>query len=341
MSLSIEISGLKLKNPLILGSAGYTKTAKGIQSFIRKGFGAVVCKTVTGEPLEGAPTPRVFWYDKEKTMLSGVEALRNPGVDKMSEAIAASRELADEYKCAIIGSVSGNSLEEIADNAAKLYKAGASVIEIDMACPSTGPHLGEKYARLGNYWSQDSEHAISVIKAIKETLKVPVWPKVSFAKLLNEEFIKEVDKKAKPDAYSFIGGSIPCLAIDTDSGKPVLPGNTYLMMEKNIPVCPMVIGPVKASTIYHTAYISYLTDTPLIPSGGLSTGEHIIQAIMAGASAAGICTAVYRDANVLQKILSDLEEYARVKKMGSFTEIRGIVRKYLPGPPKIKVQMVW
>jgi len=341
MSLSIEISGLKLKNPLILASAGHTTTAKGVQGFIKKGFGAVVCKTVTGKPLEGAPAPRVFWYDKEKTMLSGAEALRNPGVEKMSEVIAVSRELADENKCAIIGSVSGSSLEEIADNAAKLYKAGASAIEIDMACPATGPHLGEKYTRLGSYWSQDPEHAISAIKAIKEVVKVSVWAKVSLGKLLNEEFIKEVDEKAKPDAYSFVGGRIPCLVIDTDSGKPVLPGNVLLMMEKNIPVCPMVTGPVRTSTVYHTAYISYLTDTPLIPTGGLSKGEHIIQAIMAGATAAGICAAVYRDTNVSQKILSNMEEYIKGKNIGSFTEIKGVVRKYLPAPPKIKIQMAW
>lgn len=342
MDLTVSVGALRLKNPLILSSAGYTANANGIQRFIGKGFGAVVCKTVTREPREGAPSPRIFWYDPDKkTMLSGAEGLRNPGVEKMSQAIASSRALADEHNCRIVGSVTGSSLEEMADNAARLCAAGADAIEIDMACPSTGPHLGPEYAQLGKYWAQDANHAVAAIRAVKEATNVPVWVKAPLGCLLSAEFVKAVDKDARPDAYSFVGGRMPCLVINTDTGEPLLPGNIRLMIEKKIPVCPMVTGPVRPTTIYHTAYISHLTKTPLIPTGGLSCGDDIIQAIMAGASAAGICAAVYRDQNAPMRILSEIEDYVSRKKLGSLDEIKGAVLQHLPAPPLLKVQTVW
>ena len=60
-----RVGGLNLKNPVILASAGHVSTAKGIESHILRGYGAVVTKTVTTTALEGAPKPTVFWYDPD------------------------------------------------------------------------------------------------------------------------------------------------------------------------------------------------------------------------------------------------------------------------------------
>ena len=77
MDLSVKVGNVKLKNPVILASAGYTATRNGLERYIRKGFGAVVTKTTTIKPLEGSPPPRMFWYDPDrKSMLAGAEALR-------------------------------------------------------------------------------------------------------------------------------------------------------------------------------------------------------------------------------------------------------------------------
>lgn len=340
--MPVRVGSVTLKNPLVLASAGYAATASNIKKHITKGFGAVVCKTVTAKALAGAPLPRIFWYDPEhKTMLSGAEALKNPGVDKMAEAIAASRGLADAERCLVVGSVSGGSVEEIGDNAAKLSEAGAHLIEIDMACPSTGPHLGPEYSQLGKYWAETSERAASVIAEVRRRVNSPVWIKAPLGRLLNEEYIKALDQTCPPDAYSYVGGRMPCLVIDTDTGEPLLPGNVRLMMEKKIPISPMVTGPVRPSTVFHTAYLANLTKVPLIPTGGLTTGDDIVQAIMAGASAAGICAAVYRDPDASLKILADLEAYAEAKGLASFESIRGKVLEHLPAPPLLKVQTVW
>lgn len=338
MTLEVKFNGLALKNPLICGSASYSTSAAGLSKHIPNGYGALVTKTVTMKPLQGAPSPRVFWYDREeKTMLSGAEALRNPGIDKIAEAIERVREQAKQEDCKIIGSCSGNTIEEFLHMCKRFQEAGASAMELNMVCPSTGPHLGEDYAQLGKWWSQDTKRSVELINAAKEALDIPVWAKIPRDRLVDRNHMAILDSEARPDAYSFVGGRTPNLKIDIEKGKPVLPGNLLLMMEKKMPISPMVTGPVKPSTILHTAYFSKLTSTPLVCAGGLSKSSDILEAIMAGASAVQICTAVYRDFNVAPGIIKEIEEIMEKYGYGSVDEIRGVALHYLPDPPLFTV----
>jgi dihydroorotate dehydrogenase len=80
-NLQVEVGGLVLKNPVIVGSTGYTDDSSGIRRFIERGYSAVVTKSTSKEPLVGSPPPRVFWYDPYKrTWLDGSEAHRNCGM---------------------------------------------------------------------------------------------------------------------------------------------------------------------------------------------------------------------------------------------------------------------
>ncbi len=341
MDLRVKIGSTTLKNPLVLGSASYTQTAKGLETYIKKGFGAVVTKTVTVKPLEGSPNPRAFWYDpEEKTMLSGAEALRNPGMESVAKAVAAVKKIAEEENCLIVGSVAGNTVEEMQTVAKALAEAGADIIEINMVCPATGPHLGPDYACLGKYWSATPERAVEAISGIRAAVRVPVWAKCVLGNLINKEFLNKVDKEARPDAYAYVGGRLPCLVIDVETGKPKFPGNVLLQIEKKIPISPAVTGPVKASTMLHTAYLARLTDTPLIPSGGLRKGEDIIEALMVGASAAQISQAVYRDREVSLSIIKEMEAFVERRGIASLQEICGVSLQYIPAPPLLRVPII-
>lgn len=341
VDLSVKVGKTTLKNPLVLGSASYTQTAKGLETYIRKGFGAVVTKTVTIKPLEGSPNPRAFWYDpEEKTMLSGTEALRNPGMESVAKALTAVKKLAEEEKCLVVGSVAGNTVEEMNTVAKVLEEAGADIIEINMVCPATGPHLGPDYAYLGKYWSATPERAVEAISGIRSTVRVPIWAKCLLGKLISKEFLNKVDREARPDAYSYVGGRLPCLVIDVETGKPKFPGNLLLQIEKKIPISPAVTGPVKASTMLHTAYIARLTETPLVPSGGLRRGHDIIEALMVGASAAQISQAVFRNRDASIPILQEIEAFVARRGIASLQEIFGVSLQYIPAPPLLQVPIL-
>ncbi len=336
--LSVDAGGLKLKNPLILSSAAYTSTAAGLRQHVARGYAAVVTKTTTITPLAGAPRPTVFWYDpEEKNLLSGAEALRNPGIDRMEEAIRRTVDLAEENDCKIIGSCTGNSLEEILSICRRFQEAGVSAIELNMVCPSTGPHLGQEYACLGKWWIGNTARAVELINEVKRAVRVPVWSKLPLASLIERPFLDALDRRARPDAYCFVGGRMPNLKIDLETRQPVLPGNLRLRMEKGLPISPMVTGPVKPSTILHTAYLAKLSSTPLVCSGGLLRGADILEAVMAGAAAVQICKAVYRDIRAGARMLRELQEIMERHAYEDLQPLKGCVLASLPDPPLLTV----
>jgi len=338
MDFSVNIgSQLRIKNPIILSSCGLGSHSKSILRFIKKGFGAIVTKTITKEAKEGAPLPRVFWYDPdEKHLLSGAEGLRNPGAKHMAKIISECKPVAQNEGCVIIGSVTGQSAEEMNEVASMLVEAGASVIELNFACPNVGPHIGSDYERLGKYWSKNPELAQKAIKYIKSKLNTPVWVKCPISSLVQPGFLSTIEKAA-PDSYSFAGGKMPCLAIDIDTGKPKFSGSIQLQIKQKRPILPSVTGPVKSSTILHIAYLSKLTSIPLTPAGGMGKGRDVIEALMVGASAVQICTAVYRDGNVVAKILEGISNYMKKNEVESLSKIVGVSLKYIPDPPLLKV----
>lgn len=340
VDMKVTAGGLTLKNPLILASAGYTSSAGGFRRHIPFGYGAVVSKTVTSTPLKGAPKPTVFWYDKEeKQLLSGVEGLKNPGIDKMVEIINEVRDLAEQHDCKIIGSCTGNTTEEVIDLAHKLINAGASAIELNMVCPNTGDHLGPAYSTIGKWWSFEIERAVKMIRDVKQNVSCPVWAKLPLEKLVDKAFLNALDNGTPPDAYSFVGGRMPNLKIDISNGKPILPGNLQVMMEKGVPISPMVTGRVKPSTILHTAYLSKLTHTDIICAGDLQKGEDVLEAVMAGASAAQICKVVYRDKNSAPRIIDELESLMVSHAYSNLLDVKGQALAYLPDPPLLTVPM--
>ncbi len=338
MELGVGVGGLRLKNPLILASAAYTSSEAGLRQQVARGYGAVVTKTTTVAPLAGAPRPTVFWYDpEEKNLLSGAEALRNPGADRMVGAILRTAGLAAEHGCRIIGSCTGNTLAEILSIARRFEEAGAAAIELNMVCPSTGPHLGEEYACLGKWWAEEAGRAAELIAAVKKAVRIPVWSKLPLARLIEKPFLEALDRDSGADAYSFIGGRMPNLKVDLATGKAVLPGNLRLRAQKGLPISPMVTGPVKPSTILHTAYLAKLTRTPLICSGGLTAGTDILEAVMAGASAVQVCKAVYRDLNAGARMLEELRRIMEQYGYGQVEALKGRVLADLPDPPLLTV----
>jgi hypothetical protein len=70
---------------------------------------------------------------------------------------------------------------------------------------------------------------------------------------------------------------------------------------------PSVSGPSRTISMLYTAYVAKLTRTPILSLGGFYKGTHVVEALMVGASAAGICTAVYREAGSCQRILEELK----------------------------------
>jgi dihydroorotate dehydrogenase len=337
MNLEVKIGELTFKNPIIVGSAGYAEDANGIKRFIERGYAGIVTKSTARKELVGAPPPRVFWLDKyRRNWIDGSEGHRNPGVEKMAEEIKKCKSFAEKENCHIIGSITCMSVDEAVFVAKEFEKAGVSALEVDMVCPNVGEQLGPEYAtRGGEYWSDPKhpERAIELIKAIKSNVSIPLWCKISPKTLflVGEKISNEVP----PGAFSYIGSGFPSfplgLAIDIDTGEPLFSGNILLRIKKNMKFVPYAtIYPLLPTTVLVTALLRKKIDIPLIPSGGISNGFDIIQCLMAGANAVQICTAVYKDLNIIEKMLREIGWFMAKKGYTDIKEIIGITLDKIP-----------
>jgi len=326
--LSVDFAGLRLKNPIIADSAGYALSPAGMRRLLKAGYGAVITKSATWDPLpsfprkwEHSPTPRCYW----DVGMDGSEALINPGYKRMAEYIKEIRPLADKLNAHIIGSFSPRTPEEAGEIARTYEKAGASGIHMDLVCPSANSfrgkqHPGQNWDRLGQWWSQGGpERAVQAIKAAKDAIDIPLLPKAFFAKWAGEnpEGIRMIENNARLDAVSihtsrYEGG----VWVDIYRGKPY----TY---PKNPPlesVVPLTVG--------NTMKLAKVTRKPILSAGGISSTEDVIQMVMVGATAIGICRAVYRNYKLVDELVEGVEAYMASQALESLDEIRGIALKY-------------
>jgi len=77
-----EVEGLRLSNPIGL-APGFDKDALVFPQMLRAGFGFVECGTVTPEPQEGNPRPRLFRLSEDRAVINRM-GFNNHGVDSFA-----------------------------------------------------------------------------------------------------------------------------------------------------------------------------------------------------------------------------------------------------------------
>jgi dihydroorotate dehydrogenase (NAD+) catalytic subunit len=317
MDLSVHMSGLDFKNPVILASGPLSASKAGLLKAEKDGFGGVVTKSVTRIPNEGNLKPRWSfspWY------LISADGLPNRGYKAMAEDILKSKE--EGITIPVIASIAGTSPEEFVEMAGELAEKGADAVELNLVCPHRGSLVGRsKDETIGRYWSRTPERGYQVVKAVKDAVRIPVWAKFpSLPVLDNMEIVKKM-AEAGIDAVVPTPGAFAAMAINLDSGKPIL-GN----VEHSGSLTGHAIKPVG---IKFVSEISRVLPTPVVGTGGVYSGLDIIEYVMVGASALEIMTAILQKIKV-RDLISQMERFMSEKGYESLGDFRGKSLKFLP-----------
>jgi dihydroorotate dehydrogenase (NAD+) catalytic subunit len=293
--LSVEVCGLRLKNPTMLASGVLDETAKSMLAIAKAGAGAIVTKSIGREPRAGHPNPTIV--ELEHGLLNAM-GLPNPGIDLFAKEIKEARR----GGVPIIGSVFGGTEDEIAELAGRMGDAGVHAVELNLSCP----HAKGYGAELGS----SPERVERSCMLAKKACNVPV-----FAKLTpNTSYLTDLAKAAErggADAIVAVN-TLKGMAINAEAGTPVL-GNRFGGLSGP------AIKPVGIRCVYE---IYDAVEIPVIGVGGVTTGTDAVEYIMAGASAVQIGTAVWiRGPEVFSSVCKEMSEfmkrngYSSVKKM--------------------------
>ncbi len=316
IDLSVNISGVEFKNPLIVASGPPTLSPQHVLKCIRAGAAGAVTKTITYDVTQQVqPKPRMLVVNPE-------DALRNRfysfySIDLMSEYkpelwLRQIREVKKEVKAymgVIIASIAGRTFEEWEKLARLVEEAGVDMVELNLSCP----HL-EKGGLMGRAVSSSPEKVSEVVKTVRRATSLPIIGKltpqganpVELAKIMVSSGVSALVSTAR-----FQG-----LIVDLETMQPTSWGGFGGYG-----------GPWQTPiSVGWTAHIAMeKLGVPIIGSGGVSKWEDAVQLILVGASAVQMCTAIMINGlKIIPEMLGGIEKWMTNKGFRSIVDFSGI-----------------
>ncbi|MGH9194569.1 MAG: dihydroorotate dehydrogenase [Acidimicrobiia bacterium] len=300
--LSVDLGGLRLRNPIVTAS-GCFASGKEVAEFVElRKIGAVVVKSMTIVGWTGKPTPRMA--ETPSGMLNAI-GLQNKGVRHFLEVDLPWLQRA---KVPVIASIAGNTVQEFMEVAQKLYRAqGVVAVEVNISCPN----LEDR----SNMFSHDPRATASVISAVRRSVEVPVFAKLS-PNVTSIVEIAGAALDAGAHGLSLIN-TVLGMAIDIETGMPKLAG---VMGGLSGPA----IRPIAVKSVFevHRAF----PHVPIIGMGGVMDHKDALELILAGASAVAIGTANFVNPRATVEITEGIEGFMREKRIRNLASIRGQVK---------------
>ncbi|MCR5432126.1 MAG: dihydroorotate dehydrogenase, partial [Lachnospiraceae bacterium] len=276
--ISVELSGLRLDNPIIpaSGTFGFGEEFKELYDI--NVLGSFSFKGTTRERRFGNPTPRIA--ECTGGMLNSV-GLANPGID---DVIAHELpELKKIFKKPVVANISGFSIDEYVYNCERIDKEDqVGIIEVNISCPNV--HDG------GMAFGTSAKAAAEVTRAVKAVTTKPVYMKLS----PNVTDITEIAKaceEAGADGLSLIN-TLMGMRIDIKTGRHILANKTGGMSGP-------CIFPLAVRMVYQ---VYDAVKIPIIGMGGVSNARDVIELMYAGAAAVQVGAANLVDPYVCPKI---------------------------------------
>lgn len=297
VDLSVDIAGLKLKNPVIAASGTFGFGREYSSFFDISRLGGIAVKGLTLHPRKGNPPPRIA--ETPSGILNSV-GLQNPGVHAF---IRDEIPFLRQHDTAIIANACGNTVEEYEEMVRILSDADVDAIELNLSCPN----VKEGCMAFGSTATGIAQVVSKVRKHCKKPLIVKLTPNVT-----NICEIACAAEAAGADAVSLIN-TILGMAIDAKTRRPVL-GN----------VMGGLSGPaVKPIALRMVYQVSKAVKIPVIGMGGISSGTDVVEFLLAGASAVMIGTAGLVNPYCWVEAIDGLEQYMRENGCRSVTELIG------------------
>ena len=275
------------------GTFGYDGYGRGITDDMDLGqLGAVVPKTFTRQPREGNPEPR--WYPQSYReareagdfLFLNAIGLTNPGIE------AGLRDVTpgwDRWNATVILSFASDTVEQFGEMAAMANQGtGFQGIELNLSCPNIED---------GSLFGHSARLTAQAVASVRANTDLPLLAKLA-PNVPNIIEIAHAAVDAGADALT-ICNTIPAMRIDTQSRQPVLGNITGGLSGEGL-------RPISLALVYQ---VSREVNVPVIGVGGIFSGEHAAEYILAGASAVQVGSANLVGLSAPWRILTELQDW--------------------------------
>lgn len=309
MNLSQTILGVTFENPTVLASGIMGITASSWRFVAKNGAGGITTKSLWLKEHQGHRNPTIISTDKWTLNAVGVP---DAGVKKAHEEVG---DFMTDHQVPLIANIIADTIENYGATAEGLKDLKPDYFEVNISCPNIEDEFGRPFAC-------SAPDAAAVTKAVKAVSgDIPVFIKLS-PNVDNIGVIATACAEQGADGFTAINTVGPGMAIDLRSRMPILANKVGGLSGPGIkPIAVKCIADVYAATG---------GKLPIIGTGGVYTGEDVMELMLAGASLVGIGTAVWeRGADVFQKVCDEMQMWCTNEGIDNISELVGGMHKEL------------
>ena len=311
MNLETDYLGLKLKNPLMPGASPLADDLATVRRLEDAGAAAIVMHSLFEEQieLERGSLER----DVESHTESFAEALSYlPDEDDFNETSEQYLQLISKIKASVsvpvIASLNGITPGGWISHAKLMEQAGADALELNYYDLPSDP------AKTG---AQIEARAVALVEAIRENVTIPIAVKISpfFSSLPN--FVRQILGAGANGVVLFNRFYQPDINIEDLDVESVLELSTPSELRLRL---------------HWLAILSAQVETSYAATGGVHSAEDAVRAIMAGAHAVQVVSALLRNGtDHLATMLAELTRWLEEHEYESLAQMRGTMNlKHCP-----------
>jgi len=292
VDLSVKYMGLNLKNPIIAGSSGLTRTIDDIQRMEESGVAAIVMQSLFEEQIFLDIKYKRLRDSEEKLLLDEsfnyIEA--HVRSEYLSNYVDTVREAKKKLQIPVIASINCISASGWTSFAARLQDAGADAIELNIAVLSYESVLS----------AADFEQLhLDIIHQVRAVVSIPVAVKISpfFTNLSNViDNIAAIGVNGIVLFNRFFTPDIDIERMQVTDGSRFTTSNAL------------------SNTLRWIAMKSNSVSCDLCASTGVHDGNNVIKILLAGGAATQIVSTLYKNGmRQLSVILNEIEAWMERK----------------------------
>ncbi len=302
-NLSIEIFGLRLKNPVMTasGTFGYGEEYSEYVDINR--LGAIVVKGLSIRERKGNPTPRIV--ETPSGMLNAI-GLQNIGIKTF---IKEKMPFLRKFNTPVIVNFFGDTIDEYVEAAKELSNVdGIHALEMNISCPN-------KQAGW-IIFGTDPKIMSEVITAVRKATHLPLIVKLS-PNVTDIGSMARIAEESGADALSLVN-TITGMVVDTKKRKPVLANITGGLSGP-------AIRPIAVRMVWE---VCKNVKIPVIGMGGIMTANDALEFMIAGARAVAVGTANFVNPSATMDIIKGIEDFMIEEGIPDIKDIIGSLKVY-------------
>jgi dihydroorotate dehydrogenase (NAD+) catalytic subunit len=294
---AVDLGGMKLRNPVLAASGTFGYGSEFAPFLDLRRLGGFVAKSLTLEPRQGNPPPRIA--ETPAGMLNAI-GLENVGVD----AFVAEKLPRLPEQVAVVASVFETEIERYVEVCKRLSGAPRVVgLEINASCPhvkSGGIEFGQSPPLLAR-----------LVRETRRGSSLPLMIKLS----PNVTSIAEMARVCEgegADALALVN-TLQAMDVDVESRRPVL---------RNVlgGLSGPAIRPVALRMVWQA---SRAVGLPVCGIGGIATAEDALKFLLCGATAVQVGTANYLNPMAAAEVADGIEAWAIAHDVARLADLVG------------------